>query len=248
MAWYSDKDRQNLLEEIGEKLKTLPAGERLHIEKERLEGLIFDEPYNEHKVIVYSGSLLSRIDLSEVSFDRVVWNLHKDIDLSNTNAKINFSKSKSPDGSFSINKSNLANVDLSSNILSGKFKLFMCDLSNSGLKIDFSDRSEFNINHVNLSGNDFSGWTINGKVFEGEGNSYIVDCNLRNTRLNIIADYNLEGSLLENNIKLGYLDGCYLNGQLIGPTSEKDRQSAYEEILQGYADKSFDDTAEGKTF
>lgn len=90
-----------------------PEGERIHIQKEILEQLLFgtvimDTPTGQVlvKYIVWSGDFLSKIDLSEISFDDVLWDINVEdddnyyseneiyeINLSNTNAHIDFSKS-----------------------------------------------------------------------------------------------------------------------------------------------------------
>lgn len=66
---------------IKQELKNVSNEERIHLDKELLEKLLFDEiVYNKNtgatlKLPIWSGEFLSKIDLSEVSFDNVAWSL-----------------------------------------------------------------------------------------------------------------------------------------------------------------------------
>lgn len=66
---------------IEEKLAQVPYGQRVHLDKEVLEQLLFDEiVYNKNtgatvKLPIWSGDFLRKIDLSEISFENVSWSL-----------------------------------------------------------------------------------------------------------------------------------------------------------------------------
>ena len=120
------------------------------------------------KFLVWSGKFLRKLDLSKVSFDDVFWNVPyyreddsdwedkypdfyegvDEIDLSNTNARIDFYQSyegkicrRFPifEWTCCIVNCNFKNVDLSNNILERGFytQLDNCNFANTGLKIDF---------------------------------------------------------------------------------------------------------------
>lgn len=77
-----NKDGKNeLRKKIIEQLKNVPDGQRVHLDKELLESLLFQTiTYNKNtneklKLPIWSGDFLRKIDLSEVSFDDVSWSL-----------------------------------------------------------------------------------------------------------------------------------------------------------------------------
>lgn len=301
--------KKELRKKIEEKLQNVPEGQRIYLDKELLEQLIFDE-YTEVlngysgkfagnratiKYIVWSGPFLSKIDLSEVSFDDVVWSVGveyidlleddrnryydsnvKQINLSNTNAKIDFSKSfdakhRSDGSDVDIDSCDFSNVDLSNNNLGENYSLSNSNFSNTGLRLDLNHLANDNgfygglVYNCDFSGLDFSGYTINDKFFCTE--HYYCDddiCKFTNTGVHISLHpigleimnlyteientckqhrhfrYNNLIYVYENMIychkkliekmKLGYFDGCYINGKLIRTADE--RQRSVEEQKQ----------------
>lgn len=178
---------------IENEVKNVPAGMRIHLDKDLLEKLIFDE-YDAKilsasdeelegstvkiKLVAWSGEFLSKIDLTEVSFDDVVWDMevlhdcyeiddfnenfdiYQDIYLSNTNAKIDFSKSSNVKigcdvGYVSIVNCKLANVDLSNHTICGGV-IKGSDLTNTGVNFDKDLKMAYSIDHSDLSGLDMS--------------------------------------------------------------------------------------------
>lgn len=73
--------REELRKKIEEQLQNIPEGQRVHLDKELLEELLFETiTYNKNtneklKLPVWSGDFLRKIDLSEVSFEDVAWSL-----------------------------------------------------------------------------------------------------------------------------------------------------------------------------
>lgn len=74
-----EKDpKDKLRSEIIEKLKNVPEGQRIKVEKTVLENLLFETVAiddGQLKLPVWSGDFLKKIDLSEVDFTNVSWNL-----------------------------------------------------------------------------------------------------------------------------------------------------------------------------
>lgn len=66
-----------LRKKIEERLQSVPDGQRVHIDKELLDDLIFFKGKNKEgmliKVPVWTGNFLRKIDLSEISFENVVF-------------------------------------------------------------------------------------------------------------------------------------------------------------------------------
>ncbi len=110
------KGKEELRTFIEEQLENrIPNDSRIHLDKELLESLLFEIHMTKDKqlakFLIWSGPFLSKIDLSEISFEDVVWNLQEcetssyglfetnyyqnisSIDLSYTNAKIDFNQS-----------------------------------------------------------------------------------------------------------------------------------------------------------
>ena len=92
--------RDELRKRISEKLKDVDFNpdKRIILPKEMLEELLFDVDYDaegmRRKKIGYHFNGLDKLDLSKISFNDASFNSQKyEIDLSNTNAKIDFFKS-----------------------------------------------------------------------------------------------------------------------------------------------------------
>lgn len=149
--------KDELRARIIEQLKNVPEGQRVHLDKDLIEELLFEEItiygaldgyknspiIGKGKIISWSGEFLQKIDLSEISFEDVIWRnynfitepdkvqqpeLFSSVNLSNTNVNIDFSKSfeaKHPTdyysnevpvgtkGCVSISNINFSGVDLS---------------------------------------------------------------------------------------------------------------------------------------
>lgn len=74
------KGKEDLRKIIEERLQDVPQGQRIHIDKKILEELLFDilsfnlgNKLYKMKKPVWSGDFLSKIDLSEISFEDVSW-------------------------------------------------------------------------------------------------------------------------------------------------------------------------------
>ncbi|MCR4581207.1 MAG: hypothetical protein K5666_01695 [Bacilli bacterium] len=76
-------DKKAFRDLIVEKVKKVPEGQKLHIDKNIMEELLFDtftcneEKGNFFKLPVWSGEFLKKIDLSEISFEDVAWSLYE---------------------------------------------------------------------------------------------------------------------------------------------------------------------------
>lgn len=216
------KGKDELRQKIEEELKEVPVGQRVHLDKELLESLLFDTCTEklsdlwginsgkdvQVKYIVRSGAFLSKIDLSEVSFDNVMWKLNYEpesyfiegskyhyqgidiIDLGNTNARIDFSKSV--DGKYGESSTslefygcNFGGVDLSNNIIDCDCHIYECNFSNTNISINLNSNHSIKIYDSDMSGNDFSAYTVDEKIFTAVEDTFVVDCNLNNTGLKV---------------------------------------------------------------
>ncbi len=258
-----DKQIESYRKEVEKKLGKYKAKKRIHIDKDVLERLLFKKKelyYRGNpltvKFLVWSGPFLSKIDLSEIDFSNVEWNLHYDqseyeekiiedtnceelekykdtvriheinvydlnnireIDLSHTNAKIDFSKSNSyiTSGLTVIQNCNFEGTDLSNNEL-GKSYIGDSNLSNTGIKVSdeiWSKLSDdgynrflyFYIQRSNVSGNDFSSpYQIGMDGFY----EHLYKSNLENTGINILVKAN---ETLEEVVEDNSINGCLIN-------------------------------------
>lgn len=268
--------KEELRAKVLEQLASVPDGQRVHLDKELLEELLFNTfTYNDGekelfgKYIVWSGQFLSKIDLSEVSFDDVIWetsqsvennlcpiegigleNSCDNIDLSNTNAKIDFSKSFYAKENFkdnSIRFCNFANTDLSNNELGSGLTIEDCDFSNTNININLNSENLW-IFDTNMDGLDFSSYTVDESFFSDYATCFAVDCSLRNTGLNVSmtpngSEYTFAGyylglkEIVGEAISKGRLDGCYVNGKKILTLEERqviaqEKRAEYEKMKE----------------
>lgn len=285
--------RDELRAKILEQLASVPDGQKVHLKKEVLEELLFDtylEQLNDTwgnlegqkvqvKYLVWTGDFLKKLDLSEVSFDDVLWNLNYDpdgyfvdgtpyryegiteIDLSNTNVRIDFSKSfegkhlgndenKGNNKDISFARCYFANVDLSNNVLGNTCECWLskCDFSNTGIVLDLNGEYGISMADCNFTGLDLSKYTINEFFFEDarvdERDDRLltggVNCNFTNTGLNI-QTYESGPALvttdLGQEIQIGNLAGCYINGKLVHTEEERqaiaqDKRAEYDKMKE----------------
>ena len=221
------------------------------------------------KMIAWDMKNYDKLDLSEVSFDNVYWGDERILDctesirpkltagelkfrpiinLSNTNAKIDFSKAIPiiiKTGRYKnkyynvriIYRYNFNNTDLSNNLLNHGFVLKYSLLGNTNINIDF-DNYYFVIDFTDLSNVDLSNNTVTKKVFstnEDEPQIYISHSVLRNTGLNItLPSYQVikTNDVLNSMILSGNLKGCYINGRVVGTTSKEEREVKKQQLIE----------------
>ncbi len=276
--------RDELRTQIEEQLKRVPDGQRIHLDKELLEELLF-ETISDDNVIVklpfWSGKFLSKIDLNDIDFENVSWTLlssygedvffendnlnkkfyllweeikHKRkndyyVDYSNTNAKIDFNKASrigiADDEKTGILGVNFSGVDFSNLDINDFEFVWQSDLSNTNINFSCLDsRKETFLSFTSLENVDLSKITVDITVFWGDDIPF-NDCNLKNTKLNIVCKPDeLKSQFIEDIpcylgeisklIKEGKLDGCYINGKLIH--SKEERQQIAQQKRQEYID------------
>lgn len=219
---------------VEEKLEELSKGKVLSLDKKLLELLLFEEyKLDDGKIIkipVWTGAFLEKLDLHEISFDNVLWDvsqyakyLSKDIpmvssvNLINTNANIIL---KRPQNSF--------------NIVSN------CTFEGTNLSRQTLYLSEF------------------GNVSDA-GLVIMPDCNFKNTGVYVVLDNKVVNENLiwlgeekkackqvEEMVARGAFDGCYIDGYLVvngkiteqkAPIRKENQMEKYEEYQQQLLNK-----------
>lgn len=276
-----NKEGKNALRnKIEELLKRVPEGQKIHLQKDLLEDLLFEtltlnqdyalDKKNEeiaYKLPIWTGDFLTKIDLSEVSFEKVLFAAYpeylqdkfsymvdKDFKISfkntNANIKYDFSKAREHDLFYNCDFSNvnLSNVSL--------VEAYNCIFTNTNVNAVLPTKeTEINLGFYNcdFSGCDFSNKVLDAKVMaESTWDNNMNNCNFNNTKIKVTVDYSdffetskeyLDSSKTHFSelIKKGYFDGCYINGKLI--KSESDRKIAAESKMveyEQYRDNLFD--------
>lgn len=280
-------DKKILRKKVESLLLNVKEGEKIHLDKDILEELLFDKYLEKSKgwavkfydvkesilvkYLTWSGDFLQKIDLSEISFDNVMWDVNyyeekntcfevtsnryegvNSINLANTNAHIDFTTSSFGNTynelCISISNCNFANVDLSNNILRNEWYIINnSDFSNTGLQIDFDKNNLAYLENCNLSGLDFSKYTVNSYHFildDQDVGFHSENCNFANTGIRIFTRNSENESELykekidsfRNMLKKGYLNGCYINDKLI--TTKEARKERAEQERRKYLEFS----------
>ncbi len=228
---------------IENQLESLSENAMIHLDKELLERLIFTELVTVDGLVlkypIWTGSFLRKIDLSEISFDDVCWSFKINklipefkksekylIDLSYTNAKIDFS-TRYP-GTNDLIRCNFSHVDLkNSNIVS----------INNMVCVDISyTNAEINLNNLiagdcNFSGLDLSSYEIDSRNLSGEIKPFLVNTNLSETGISIKHSDKKYERLLNFLIKDNLLENCYINGKFIFKSEASSLSNETIEIL-----------------
>lgn len=258
----------------------VPEGTRIRIDKDVLEQLLFDR----YLVVMMQDlktdlagqrlfvkmisnelpSPLSKIDLSEVSFDNVCWNgdsiqycveevvgadkkdltRTKKVQLINTNAKIDFSKAQ-PIEEHSEKICKVKSIDfrgtyLENNNIKGCYYFYNCDFHDTGITFDLTGESHISFNSCNLEGVNLSNQTVDETAFTdgGSKNTRIYACNLKNTGLKIESDnFKKQPDELNNLYNMlfdGLLVGCYINEREISTHSKEERKTISEAKKEEY--------------
>lgn len=221
------------------------------------------------KMIAWDMQHYDKLDLSEVSFDNVYWGDERILDctesirpklsekelkyrpiinLSNTNAKIDFSKAipiiikKGPYKDkyhvvriiyrYIFNK-----TDLSNNLLKDGFVLKNIFLGDTNINIKFNNGYfviEFtNLTNVNLSKNTVTESAFS--IYEDDPHPYISNSILKNTGLKISLpsyEHVKTNDVLKSMILSGNLKGCYINGRVVGTTSKEERKVKKQQLIK----------------
>ena len=240
-------DRREYRKIVAEKLKDVEFDQdkRIKLNDEELEYLLFDIDKTGKPIFAYPYEGLCKIDLSEVSFINVSFDSLDNIDLSNSNACINFDCALS-DGKEHIYKNvNFTNIDLSNSYEYGERESLItfenCTFKGTNLKI--SDLQPAIFKNCDLSGLDLSNIELysNGAYELVADNLSFKYCNLSNTKAKVYIgnfykddDYNEErakeylGILISKN----YLDDCSVNDVYVKPKELQIKEA--ESILSEY--------------
>lgn len=268
----SRKDINEVRKFIIEKLVHVPDGQRIHLDKELLEDLLFEtfvlDKENDIKIKlpIWSGKFLQKLDLSEVDFSDVSWGMFNRnkiefniyvsnkvtkaiadtrkrvqkaycnrsylVDYSNTNAKIDLTKSFDAirNNCINIHSCDFEGVDFSNQGLKDAYNIETIVLSDSNLsntKLEIPKSVSLRTYYTSLEGLDLHGRKIDL--------SNMSDCNLRNTGINIIIDSNAHGYIrkVKESLENGEWVGCYLNGKKV--LTKEEKKQKINEIASKYS-------------
>lgn len=237
----SYEGRCQLRRQIEEILKNVPNGQRIHLDKDLLEELLFEKEIlcgtddEKEKAVaklpVWSGTFLRKIDLSEVSFKDVCWagefyllpslwddkykKVLSNVDYSYTNANINFLDAfyatHNRYRSIYLQFCNFEGVDLSNN----KFNnvLFELYLSNiANTNLCLKDAEKINFTDSIVSNIDLSWITVNLNDMFDENNGFKFDSTcFYNTRIQISGNVD-NLDKYEKSIFIKFVNSGKLNG------------------------------------
>lgn len=219
---FNEKQKEDLRIYFEELLISVPENTKVSINPVVLRQLIFNIKYDmeNHRIIrypIWTGEFLRKIDLSKISFENVDWNLSnldekykdKKIDLSFTNANIDFSKTLKE-----LINCNFSHIDLSKSNCISIINAKKCDFSYSGALFDFNTENIEN-KRIYFSNCNFEGLNLTDSYIDAY---YILDheypddfglikCNFSNTGLTIVM--NDKPTHFYDCLLKGSLNGCY---------------------------------------
>lgn len=181
----NEKSKIELREKIEELLLGAPDGQRIHLDKDLLEGLLFDtiEPKSKDGVLaklpVWSGNFLRKIDLSEVSFDGVAWSVLNQTSGPNYNMPWT-----SIGDNYGLHSDETEMRDWKYRIIADGQKI---NYSYTNANIDFSSSWEAKVlGKSSFYLCDFSGIDLSNKDLSDV--EVIMDCNLSNTGVKLSSE------------------------------------------------------------
>ena len=194
----NEGSKRELRANIEAQLQQVPDGQRVHLDKELLEDLIFFSGRNKAgtviKVPIWTGSFLRKIDLSEVSFDNVCF-INDGYSLER---EINVIMDAEPASRFVINKhsTKVAPFVIKYDDL-GDRSPYIIDFSGTNINIDFS-----RIYGDRIECTDFSGVDLSKSNYQ-----YLMsidDCNFSNTKISM--DFNFDGKVVITSTDFSFND------------------------------------------
>lgn len=213
---------------------------RIHLPKEDLETILFDT--NETfgiKRIAFNSKYLYRLDLSEVDFTGVTFDNalfgDKIVNLKNTNAKIDFSKTPEyqKTGRIVISNVNFENVDLGNNYFDeltadseSQSTIKNCNFTRTHLKFTELSKLSFvkcslkdtDLSHIDLNISCFSNQTPEDMVLESEDNKLRFECcDLSGTGAYLHIKMPIMKYQYSNLIQNPFIENCYFEDVLVGP-------------------------------
>ena len=190
-------DRCNLRDYLLNVLEDVPEVERVSLPNDLLDQLIFERAKGYdgllYKVPVWTGSFLKKLDLSNISFEKVLWNR----------------TSECLDELFSSDVQR--RLELSYNIHDYRSCLYDIDFSGTNVRINsFSNLSTCGMRNCNLEGVDLS----NSKFTIDDGNDFdVFNVNFSKTGCKFRVLNKLENkSNFKTLLEEDNLAGCYING------------------------------------
>lgn len=213
-------DRCKLRDYLLKMLESVPVGEKVLLSSDLLDQLIFERSRGYdgllYKVPVWTGSFLKKLDLSNISFERVLWNRTSDCldELFSSDAK--------------------RRLQLSYNIHDYRNGFYDIDFGGTNIRItSFSNLSTYGIRNCNLEGVDLS----NSKFTIDDGNDFdVFNVNFCNTGCKFKVLNKLEN---KSNFKIllneDNLVGCYINDVYIKSNEAKEiSRNALKQKYDGY--------------
>lgn len=231
-------ERNNLRKTLEKKLENVPEGKRMKLPKELVEELLFEtnisfiddevlrnkgvdiDKFKKAKFPVWTGDFLRKLDLSEVSFDNVTWDLlgilllfeYSGYDVNEFYELYRKNDNYESTDSSVARRRNCRVVFANTNAIIDFSKAYQisstlglcisnCDFSN----VDLSKSGLEKMNVVRFS--NFSGTHLKGIEFD-LGFNYFEKCDFTNSGANFVCGINERAQITINN----KVDGCFING------------------------------------
>lgn len=189
-----------------------------------------------YRIIAWTEYGLSKIDLSEIDFSNVLWQLEEVVDMSNSNAKIDFETSfdrilSANDAPVRVINFNLENVDLHdahANLIG-----YSSGSNYKGTNMQMNSLEGKKFINCNLEGFDFRNMKLFSAALTSESVTSYVGTSFTGTGVTIEMKEDHKEVVAEE-IRNGHLYGCYVNGTYIPDPSSEETQKKKEEILEQY--------------
>ncbi len=217
----SEEAKDAIRKLIIEKTEELPDGMRLRIDIKLLDELIFCKSSDDKGLIktpIWTGSFLKKIELKNVSFDNVIFGILDDkeniiendsiydIDFSDTDIKVDFSKCRA---AGLLSSCNFKGVDLSNSCSEIIRMAKNCNFSETNIKLNLNQNDKICFIKCNFSNNDMEGLEINSNNLSLSDNKLIL---FRNNWVNtkvVFKSTALFDKELQYGLETGFFHGCY---------------------------------------
>ena len=251
---FSKESKNKLRGFIISELEQVEDGKRILLPVDLIESLIFKNyPI---KIPIWTGPFLRKIDLSKIDFTDTCFrgkassiikvdkegnsSKSKGIDLSYTNAKIDFTIHLVEPEDIIIDSCNFEGLDLSRASLKDRTKIYDSNFDNTSIHIDKFDT--LFIRNSSFKNCDFSHSSFpienirNDDINTAEG--IINNCDLSGTGLKLIITKKLGPFISDFNevLESGKLDGCILDGIIW----DHDIHKTYDDVMKAIENRDLE--------
>ncbi|MDD3341341.1 MAG: hypothetical protein PHN72_04055 [Bacilli bacterium] len=258
---------KQLRKDVEEMLEEVPDNQQIYLDNKIIETLLFHTEYKSKnndcsyemtpvKYVMWSGPFLRKLDLSEISFDHVNWNVYyellsednhygehhvENINLSGTNAYINFANAFRSKEGIQVSSCDFSHMNLSNSHFDMIDHVSESDFSYCNLHFEQNKAVPQTLFDSKFVGNDLSDFFVDLSFFVEDFkntnpcyNRSALDCDFSDTGIRVIPTFLEMDRRIDNQRSIEQYNECLETGKLRNYTiiSKEEVEKSYKKLKQ----------------